>query len=183
MSINDTLNYNVSVNYSEWFTTIMSILEIIGMWLYFKKAGQAGWKALIPFYSIYIDCTVAKRKDAFIMKLIGVLLIDLSFSLLLAGMILLVADPTSGNMLIAGLVILLIGLVLSYVAGWKISKGLAENFGLETPFAVGLLLLPGIFKLILGVGKYTYKDDTVIDVQTEETQNTEEESKENQDTL
>ena len=32
----------------------VSILGVIAMWLIFKKAGENGWKAIIPFYNSYI---------------------------------------------------------------------------------------------------------------------------------
>lgn len=168
MTINDSLNYSASVDYSQWFSTIMMVLEIVGMWLYFKKAGEAGWKALIPFYSTYIDCTVAKRKDAFMMKLFAIILTALGTVLIIVGFIFTMAGVNYVNMMMAGTVIFCIALALGLVSGWKIAKGLAENFGLQKAFAVGLLLLPGIFRFILGVGKYTYKEDTIIDVQAVE---------------
>ena len=38
---------------------IVSVLMIVAMWLIFSKAGQGGWKALIPFYNLYTYCKVA----------------------------------------------------------------------------------------------------------------------------
>ena len=32
---------------------IIFVLSIVAMWLIFKKAGQGGWKVLIPIYNIY----------------------------------------------------------------------------------------------------------------------------------
>ena len=32
---------------------VVFVLSIVAMWLIFKKAGQGGWKALIPIYNIY----------------------------------------------------------------------------------------------------------------------------------
>ena len=32
---------------------IVVVLGILAMWFIFKKAGQGGWKALIPIYNIY----------------------------------------------------------------------------------------------------------------------------------
>lgn len=32
---------------------VIFVLSIVAMWLIFKKAGQAGWKALIPIYNVY----------------------------------------------------------------------------------------------------------------------------------
>jgi len=36
------------------FGSIVGIVEIIALWKIYEKAGQAGWKAIIPFYNIYI---------------------------------------------------------------------------------------------------------------------------------
>lgn len=34
-------------------TLVISVLSIVAMWIIFKKAGQAGWKCLIPIYNTY----------------------------------------------------------------------------------------------------------------------------------
>lgn len=34
--------------------TIVSILAIIALWFVFKKAGEQGWKAIIPLYNAYV---------------------------------------------------------------------------------------------------------------------------------
>ena len=36
------------------FSIIMYILLVIGCWNIFEKAGVEGWKALIPFYNIFV---------------------------------------------------------------------------------------------------------------------------------
>ena len=33
---------------------VVCILMIVAMWKIFEKAGEAGWKSLIPFYNTYI---------------------------------------------------------------------------------------------------------------------------------
>ena len=35
------------------------ILNYVAMWMLFKKAGEEGWKGLIPFYNEYIYCKLA----------------------------------------------------------------------------------------------------------------------------
>jgi len=39
----------------------LGIVEIIGMWKVFEKAGQPGWGAIIPFYNLYLLCKIAGR--------------------------------------------------------------------------------------------------------------------------
>ncbi|MCL2085843.1 DUF5684 domain-containing protein [Candidatus Saccharibacteria bacterium] len=40
-------------------SAVFAIMSIIGMWMIFEKAGQKGWKALIPIYNIVILFRVA----------------------------------------------------------------------------------------------------------------------------
>ena len=44
---------------------IFSILYIIATWRIFKKAGIAGWKALIPIYNLYLTYKIVKMKSWF----------------------------------------------------------------------------------------------------------------------
>ena len=48
--------------YNDTSTTISAIVSIaitivtlVAMWKMFEKAGQAGWKSIIPFYNLYIE--------------------------------------------------------------------------------------------------------------------------------
>lgn len=36
------------------FCIVLLVVMIVGRWMLFTKAGQAGWKAIIPFYSEYV---------------------------------------------------------------------------------------------------------------------------------
>lgn len=40
---------------------VIFVLTVAGMWQVFEKAGMAGWKAIIPFYNIYILCEIIGR--------------------------------------------------------------------------------------------------------------------------
>jgi hypothetical protein len=37
------------------------IVEVVGMWRAFEKAGKPGWAAIIPFYNFYIMCKIGGR--------------------------------------------------------------------------------------------------------------------------
>ncbi len=37
------------------------VFLIVGLWKMFEKAGEAGWKSLIPFYNTYIMFRIAGR--------------------------------------------------------------------------------------------------------------------------
>lgn len=40
---------------------VLAILVLAGMWQIFTKAGQAGWKCLIPIYNLYVLCQIAGK--------------------------------------------------------------------------------------------------------------------------
>ena len=94
------------------------ILLIIAHWMVFLKAGEKGWKSLIPIYSSYM-----------LVKL---------------------ADGNGWKFLL-----FLIPFV-NIVYAIMLSVRLARAFGKGTGFALGLLLLPNVFNLILGFGSAQY---------------------------
>lgn len=38
---------------------VICVLTLIAMWKIFSKAGQGGWKSLIPIYNVYTLCKIA----------------------------------------------------------------------------------------------------------------------------
>ena len=40
---------------------VLTVIAVIGMWKMYVKAGYAGWKAIIPFYNIYILLKIAGK--------------------------------------------------------------------------------------------------------------------------
>lgn len=104
----------------EWIIYLALLaLTFAGWWMIFQKAGEEGWKAIIPIYNAIV-----------LMKIIG----------REWWWVLLMLIP------IVGLVIWII-----------VSLDLAKSFGRGTGFAIGLILLPFIWSLILGFGSDTYK--------------------------
>ena len=51
------MNYSVSTHIGNTeasiFTIIVVAIMVVAMWKVFEKAGEEGWKAVIPFYNIY----------------------------------------------------------------------------------------------------------------------------------
>lgn len=52
-------NYNEIMQMYCSFAIIAMIIIIISHWFIFKKAGEEGWKAIIPFYNSYTLCKIA----------------------------------------------------------------------------------------------------------------------------
>lgn len=99
---------------------IVAVISIIAMWKIFEKAGREGWKAIIPFYNMYVLTEICGMTG---------------------WLFLLCFIPGIG------------ALIWSIMIAIK----LAPAFGKETAFAVGLILLPFIFELILAFGDAQYQ--------------------------
>lgn len=41
------------------------VLYVIGLWKMFEKAGEAGWKSIIPVYNIYIEYKICWQTNMF----------------------------------------------------------------------------------------------------------------------
>lgn len=112
---------------------VFYVLEVIAMWRIFEKAGEAGWKALIPIYNLYILCKI----------------VNFNWWLLLGFLIFLV--PIFGWVIgwaFGGLYIVILKFVIDY--------DLAKSFGKGLLFTLGLFFFAPIFYLILGLGSAKY---------------------------
>lgn len=55
---------------------IIGIIGIVCMWVLFQKAGEKGWKAIIPFYNAYVAYKLFWKKSMFWVTLVIALLIS-----------------------------------------------------------------------------------------------------------
>ena len=127
------------------FAFIWWLLQIIANWNIFTKAGEAGWKSIIPVYSDYISYKIAWQPSYF--WLVFVLGIITSVA---NGM----ADPNGTNTTIL-LLVSLIRIILAIISILYCIK-LSRAFGHGIGFAIGLMFLQPIFMLILGFGNDPY---------------------------
>ena len=127
------------------FAFIWWLLQIIANWNIFTKAGEAGWKSIIPVYSDYISYKIAWQPSYF--WLVFVLGIITSVA---NGM----ADP-NGTITTILLIISLIRIILAIISILYCIK-LSRAFGHGIGFAIGLMFLQPIFMLILGFGNDPY---------------------------
>ena len=92
---------------------------LAGLWQTFEKAGEAGWKGIIPFYNIWV-----------LMEIIG----------------------RPGWWLILFFVP-----VVNFIIWIIVCLDLAKSFDHGTGFAIGLMIFPFIFFIILGWGEAQYQ--------------------------
>ena len=68
----DAVNAGMSAG-SIVFSLVVFVLSIVAYWRIFEKAGEAGWKSLIPIYDVYILFKIAWGKGwMFLLLLIPV---------------------------------------------------------------------------------------------------------------
>ena len=141
----------------------MRILMIIGMWLMFDKAGEHGWGSIIPFYRGYLLFKTAGIKNWFWGSLVVSLVygICLVVSMIYFFVYFIVGIFGGANTMDDGVTAFMAGLffigciagvicfVITIVRGIK----MAQAFNLGGGWAVGIILLPWLFYMIMGCSK------------------------------
>ena len=123
---------------------IVYLLLVIAEWKIFTKAGEAGWKSLIPIYNVYILYKICGLSFLtwFILPVFG--------GGLVAGILAAVMNNDSISSICSGIINLVVGIRLIWALG--------DAFGKGTGFKIGLIFLPNIFTLILGFGSAEYQE-------------------------
>ena len=116
---------------------IRYLLTAIGYSKMYRKAGEAGWKAFVPFYNTYNNYKISWNAQRFcqyiaLYVLFTVMCNSTMLSLKLAG-------------ILAG--IILITIMVSQ------NVKMAKLFGKGAGNGIALMFFPGITSLILGLGK------------------------------
>ena len=125
---------------------VLWILQIIAFWKIFKKAGEPGWKSIIPIYNSYVLYKISWRPLWFWLNIL------IAFIYGFVGQ--LANSSTSGTFFAILTIIFYVALFVLYVMFLvKISRSFGHGIG----FAIGLLFLYPIFILMLGYGKSEYK--------------------------
>lgn len=111
----------------------------------FTKAGEAGWKSIIPVYGDYVSYKITWQPAYFwLVFILGII------SSVASGM----TDSSGTNVTIL-LIVSLIKIILAIIS-IVYSVKLARAFGKGIGFAIGLIFLQPIFMLILGFGDCEY---------------------------
>lgn len=140
---------------------ILFILFVIASWRIFKKAGEPGWKALIPIYNTYIMFKIVNMKNWFWwilgLSVVGSIVASINNSANFYYMSGVEVQTTSisevpaiviATMLIEAIIAIWTGIVYAY----RTSKVFGHGIG----YTIGLIFLPNLFWLILGFGKSKY---------------------------
>lgn len=132
-------------SYYGWAGVIWYVVLAIGLYSIFTKAGEDGWKAIIPVYNLYICFKISRCPQYFWVWGICTLVS------MLCGWI-------------GSFWIFFLFNILGWIAGVAAAVLLATMwyqmsvaFGHGMPFALGLIFLNPIFILILGYGGDRYR--------------------------
>lgn len=111
---------------------IFYLLVVIGQWRIFEKAGESGWKSLIPIYNVYILYKIIWDTRIF--------WIELALALFLSIV------PLIG----------IIGAIGIFFIDIAATAKLSFAFGHGLAFTFGLFFLRPLFVIILGFGSSQY---------------------------
>ena len=117
------------------------LLQIIAQWKLFTKAGEGGWKSLIPVYNYYTLFKITWSRTAFFVMA----------GLMIASAILL-AKTDSDGCLLAGRICSGIVSLITIIETYKVSRAYGHGF----PYFLGLLFLEPLFVMILGLRSSKY---------------------------
>lgn len=122
-----------------WF-----FISAIGYRKMFLKAGEAGWKAFIPYYKSFICFKLSWATKIFWPFLISLLLVQFL--------------PNTEELLM--ILLNIVAIIVNFVLGIKLDIRVAKSFGKTTGWGVLLFFFPFIVSLILGYGKAEYLGNT-----------------------
>lgn len=136
-------------------STPIAILVIIEYWILFEKAGESGWKYLIPFYAEYTAFKIARREKLFWWWLgtgLASAVVFVFFFVICMAMASSTATELILMLLLSGVLSFALGIAQIVIAA-KFSIAFAKAFGQSTAFGVGMLFLKPIFAGILAFSK------------------------------
>lgn len=132
------------------FAIIFYVALVIGQWKIFEKAGEEGWKSLIPVYNAYVLWKIAGRNfiEVAVTSAIAIVVCIVLFS---------IAGSISSKVLgIISILLFIAYLIYLLVVNCKFCDGLSKAFGHGGAFATGLFFMQPIFLMILGFNKDEY---------------------------
>ena len=122
------------------------VLTLVARWRVFTKAGLAGWKSLIPLYSEYCTFKISWKTTFF-----WIVLAAGFASGILTGMI----ENGENVSAFVSLLASLLGMAITAI-NLIMNIKLSQRFGHGVLFGLGLMFLPPLFTMILGLGESEY---------------------------
>lgn len=136
------------------------VCNIIGKWKCFTKAGEAGWKSIIPVYNWIVYYKICGMSPYWVIVNIAYMVIALIGSVVyIAYTVFTAIEGEVEEFLLATLIYVIVVslaaigyLVVNIISSIKFAKAFGKNGG----YAVGLIFIPEVFLMILGFGNAQY---------------------------
>ena len=126
-------------------SAICLLLRIVAYWRIYDKAGDCGWKSLIPFYSKFTRYKLTWTPWMYLLYLtLGFVALALQ----------------SPELSTVCTILTVLQSIIGAVAFYKLSRSFGHGIG----FTVGLVLLRTIFLLVLAFGSLSYLGDLIREV-------------------
>lgn len=116
------------------------VFTVLIRWKMFQKAGEAGWKSIIPIYGDYVEYRLSLEDGT---KYFWIQLI---------------ASVASGALLFIpfiGPAIFMCGMIVAYVISVLQKLALGKSFNKDLGFGIGLLMFGPVFQMFLAFNKAT----------------------------
>ena len=125
------------------FGVVWYILQIIGNWKLFKKAGKPGWHSIVPFLNIYDEYDMCWNGGLGIVFLLFDLIVNV------------INASNSQNIVVLAIagILAIITLVLHIMQSLKLSKAFGHGVG----YGIFLIIFDRLGRLILGFGSSEYQ--------------------------
>lgn len=137
-----TLGATIFYSLGKIFLVFLALytLSVIAMWRVFNKAGEKGWKSLIPVYNIYVLFNLFWSPTWFWLMLGVYYVLNVMLSRI-------------ANLAFMSIVIGFVFYLYCYI---NLMNRVAKSFGKGIGFTIGLIFLPNIFQLILAFNNAEY---------------------------
>lgn len=122
---------------------ITSVLFIVSEWKIFSKAGEKGWKSLIPFYNIFVSHRIVGMSHTWFIIEVVIWIAEILFELVK------LPEPVVLWFGVAAGIFTLVSEIIHVIK-------MCKCFGKGTGFKIGMFFIPLLFMLILAFGKAEY---------------------------
>ena len=134
--------------------TTICVVWVASLWVLFEKAGEKGWKALIPFFNLYVLCKLTLNTTTFVEILVSLLII------MALTPILMVFGTKLGSVTIFLDILVLICLIFVLVNQIVLSLQVAQSFERNNWFGIGIFVFSFVFLPLLAFGQNKYVGNT-----------------------
>ena len=136
---------------------VLCVLSLVAEWRIFTKAGQAGWKCLIPLYNSIVELGFTWKKSKFWSFLLAAVVTGVGEGIAQSAGDGVIQGTTPDVLQIVAMIMVAAGGIALLVLSVKSLYYLAKSFGHGVGFTIGLLLFGPLFRLILGLGSSEYQ--------------------------